>query len=325
MNWVKQLAEGVKKRDFRSLAKAITLVESTLPTDRKLAEDLLSLLPSENKTIRIGISGIPGVGKSTFIEKLGAQFLQNQPNSKIAVLSIDPSSPLEGGSILADKLRMVELAKSRRVFIRPSPNLGSHGGLSPRARESLLLLEAAEFDFVFVETVGVGQAEYHVASLVDMFILLQMPSTGDEWQVLKKGIPELADLIVINKADGELKQEALKLKQIFETSYGYHNDGHGTQVLTCSAKQNEGLAEIFLKIQEFISEQKDRNLFLQRRKKQNIFWFEENLALSFKEEIATNKGLSKKLAPFRKQVEDSGPSALTAIVDKCLTELLGPR
>jgi LAO/AO transport system kinase len=201
------LAEGVGRGDRRSLARAITLAESTRPDDRHRAEALIeALLPLTGRAARIGISGTPGVGKSTFIEAFGG-FLTARGH-KVAVLAVHPSSRRSGGSILGDKTRMETLARDRHAFIRPSPAGGTLGGVARRTREAMLLCEAAGFDVVLVETVGVGQSETAVADLVDLFLLLLGPAAGDDLQGIKRGIMELADLIVVNKADGDLKPAA---------------------------------------------------------------------------------------------------------------------
>jgi LAO/AO transport system kinase len=204
---VRALADGILANNRRSLGQAITLVESTRDEHRALAEQLIEiLLPATGKSIRLGISGVPGVGKSTFIETFGLHLID--AGKRVAVLAIDPTSRRTGGSILGDKTRMTELSRSPMAFIRPSPSGGTLGGVARRTRESLLLCEAAGFDVVMVETVGVGQSETAVADMVDLFCLLLLPSAGDELQGIKKGIVELAELILVNKADGELREPA---------------------------------------------------------------------------------------------------------------------
>jgi LAO/AO transport system kinase len=206
---VRDLAAEILAHDRRALAQAITLVESTLDDHRALAEDLIErLLPATGKSIRLGITGAPGVGKSTFIEAFGLQLVA--AGKCVAVLAIDPSSRRAGGSILGDKTRMTELSRTSKAFIRPSPTSGTLGGVARRTRESLLLCEAAGFDVIIVETVGVGQSETAVANMVDLFCLLLLPNAGDELQGIKKGIVELAELIVVNKADGELRDAATR-------------------------------------------------------------------------------------------------------------------
>lgn len=198
---------GLLAGDRRALARAITLVESTRPDHRDEAELLIErVLPSAGKSIRIGLSGVPGVGKSTFIEAFGLQLTRR--GHRVAVLAVDPSSRRTGGSILGDKTRMTELARDEAAFIRPSPTGGTLGGVARRTRESIILCEAAGFDVVLVETVGVGQSETAVADMVDLFCLLLLPAAGDDLQGIKKGIVELAELLLVNKADGELKNKA---------------------------------------------------------------------------------------------------------------------
>jgi LAO/AO transport system kinase len=206
---VAALADGILTHDRRALGQAITLVESTRDDHRALAEELIEiLLPATGKSIRLGISGVPGVGKSTFIEEFGLHLVA--AGRRVAVLAIDPSSRLTGGSILGDKTRMTGLSRSQMAFIRPSPSNGTLGGVARRTRDSLLLCEAAGFDVIMVETVGVGQSETAVADIVDIFCLLLLPSAGDELQGIKKGIVELAELIIVNKADGELRDAATR-------------------------------------------------------------------------------------------------------------------
>ena len=200
-------AAAIAAGDRRALARAITLVESTRPDHRAEAEGLIErVLPSAGNSIRIGLSGVPGVGKSTFIEAFGLKLIQH--GHRVAVLAVDPSSRRTGGSILGDKTRMTELARAEAAFIRPSPTGGTLGGVARRTRESIILCEAAGFDVILIETVGVGQSETAVADMVDLFCLLLLPSAGDELQGIKKGIVELAELLLVNKADGELKPKA---------------------------------------------------------------------------------------------------------------------
>jgi LAO/AO transport system kinase len=205
----RELADGILAHDRRALARAITLVESTRDDHRVVAEELIeTLLPATGKSIRLGVSGAPGVGKSTFIEAFGLHLID--AGKSVAVLAIDPSSRRAGGSILGDKTRMTELSRAPNAFIRPSPSSGTLGGVARRTRESLLLCEAAGFDLVIVETVGVGQSETAVADMVDLFCLLLSPTDGDELQGIKKGIVELAELIIVNKSDGELQGAAAR-------------------------------------------------------------------------------------------------------------------
>ena len=231
--------------DRRALAAAITLIESTREEDREPAEDLLqALLPHAGKAVRLGISGAPGVGKSTFIEAFGTRAIA--AGKRPAVLAIDPSSERSGGSILGDKTRMPELARSERSFIRASPARGTLGGVARRTRDAMLACEAAEFDLVMVETVGVGQSETAVADMVDLFMLLVQPGAGDELQGIKRGVMERADIVVVTKADGALEAPAAHAKADFEAALSLHaGEGPWTPcVIACSSLEGHGLDEI---------------------------------------------------------------------------------
>ena len=211
------LAQKILAGDKKALAKGITLIESTRSQDRKQVEELLTAISEQDhKGVVIGITGVPGVGKSTFIEALGTKLVKEGNN--IAVLAIDPSSPLNGGSILGDKTRMEKLARHPNAFIRPSPNAGHPGGVARTTEQSILLCRAAGYDIIFIETVGVGQSEYAVASLVDTLVLLVLPNAGDELQGIKRGIFELADIILVNKADGDNKMLAEQAKQSYQNA-----------------------------------------------------------------------------------------------------------
>lgn len=318
------LFSKLQETDTRAIAKAITLIESSRRDDRKQAIDLLTKLKAgaNQNSIRIGISGIPGVGKSTFIESMGSHILQDNPELRIAILTIDPSSPLEGGSILADRLRMKKLSKHPNVFIRPSPSSGIHGGLSRRTRETMLLLEAVGFDLIIVETVGVGQAEFHVSSLVDLFLLLQMPSTGDEWQAMKKGILELADMIVVNKADGELINEAKRLEKILRLSFGSSTDHESSQIVSCSSLLHTGISEIWKNIFSSIQRRKTDKSFFEKRKKQTLFWFEEELLAQFKYETEFHPKIVKILNKIRKDLKENNTLLFPVAARTALNQLL---
>ncbi len=240
------LAKQILSGNRRALAQAITLVESTRSDDRLSALKLLELLlPHTGNSIRLGISGIPGVGKSTFIEAIGNHIIDQ--GHRIAVLTIDPSSMISGGSILGDKTRMDSLSRNNSAYIRPSPSKANSGGVSRRTRESILLCEAAGFDVILVETVGVGQTETQVSEMTDMFILLMQPGTGDELQGIKRGIMELADLILINKADGELVKLAERAKADYMNAlrllHAADISDSSVAVMTCSSRDQNGLAE----------------------------------------------------------------------------------
>jgi LAO/AO transport system kinase len=248
------LADAVRAGDRRSLARAITLVESTRADHREKAAALLDeLLPATGGATRVGISGAPGAGKSTFIEALGLDLVE--AGHEVAVLAVDPSSTRGGGSILGDKTRMEQLSRSSHAYIRPSPSKGTLGGVARRTREAMLVCEAAGFDVVLVETVGVGQSEVAVAGMVDLFLLLLAPGAGDELQGVKRGIVELADLVVVNKADGALADLAR------HTAGDYGNalhllrprtDGWSARVLSCSALLGEGISEVWAAVEEFM-------------------------------------------------------------------------
>jgi LAO/AO transport system kinase len=273
---IKLLAESIRKRDRPSLAKGITLVESSLEDDLPKAETLLTeLLPFSGKAIRIGISGAPGVGKSTFIEAFGQTLLTK--NQKIAVLTVDPSSPITGGSILGDKTRMEILSRHQDVFIRPTPSGLALGGVARHTREAMILCEAAGYDTILIETVGVGQSEVTVASMVDVFLTLQSPGGGDELQGIKKGILELADIIAITKADGDFKQAANLSRAEHERAVSLVRSGWTPPVLTCSSMTGEGIDNIWDAIENFLRHQKSSSAFKTRRHHQIKQWFESEI------------------------------------------------
>lgn len=256
------------------LAKTITLIESSAPHHHELAQVVVNkLLPHTGNSIRIGITGVPGVGKSTFIEALGIQ-LCNQGH-RLAVLTIDPSSTLSKGSILGDKTRMENLARHPNAFIRPSPTGGTLGGVANKTRETILLCEAFGFDTIFVETVGVGQSEITVRSLVDFFMLLLLPGAGDELQGIKKGVIEIADALVINKADGDFETSARRACSQYANVLQYFQpatEGWKTPVLSCSALHNKGIDMIWNTVAEFIAQTKAAGVIDKRRQQQSIDW-----------------------------------------------------
>ena len=274
MSNIQQLSDGVRSGNIRSLAKAITLIESVNPSHAKDASELLDdLLPDSGNSIRIGISGVPGVGKSTFIEALGMNLLQH--GHKIAILAVDPSSQLTGGSILGDKTRMEELAREKNAFIRPSPAGKTLGGVARKTRETMLLCEAAGYDVIIVETVGVGQSEIAVSSMVDFFLLLQLANAGDELQGIKKGVMEIADAILINKAEGENRPRAeLARQQYVNALHLLKPKSHNWQVpaLLCSALHNQGIDEVWQMILDFMTTMKKNNEFADKRRLQANDW-----------------------------------------------------
>ena len=266
------LVEG----DRRALAKAITLIESSRSDHRAVAQELLGrLLPKTGHSIRIGISGVPGVGKSTFIERFGLLLLSL--GKRVAVLAVDPSSPVAGGSILGDKTRMEVLSRSSDAFIRPSPAGRTLGGVAQRTRETLLLCEAAGFDVILVETVGVGQSEHQVAGMVDFFMLLMLPGGGDELQGIKKGILELADALVINKADGDSKALAAQAQQHYQNALHLlsHPSFWTPKVVTCSALEDQGIDSIWTMITDFTALAQANGVWNQQRKQQKQQWLHQ--------------------------------------------------
>lgn len=264
------LATGLLSGDRRALARAITLVESTKPEHRDYAEALLAeILPQAGKAFRIGISGAPGAGKSTFIEAFG-EFLTGE-GRKVAVLAVDPSSLVSGGSILGDKTRMPKLAANPSAFIRPSPGGRSLGGIARRTREAILLVEAAGFDTVLVETIGVGQAEVAVAELVDMFLLMLAPASGDELQGLKRGIVEIADLVVVTKADGELLPAARRAAAEYGNALGFLRPKTSlwkASVALVSSLRGEGISEVWAVASHFRAKLTTAGVLDQRRAEQ---------------------------------------------------------
>ena len=266
---LEKLCEGNR----RMLAKSITLIESSLDKHREQAQQILEeVLPHTGKTIRIGITGVPGVGKSTFIETFGLYLISQ--GKKVAVLAVDPSSPVAGGSILGDKTRMELLARENDAFIRPSPSAGALGGVAQKTRESMLLCEAAGYDVILVETVGVGQSEYEVAGMVDFFMVLMLPNAGDELQGIKKGILELADAIVVNKADGESVNLAKRTKAHYTNALHLlaNNSFWQPQVRTCSALEKNNIDDIWTMIGDFYQQALDNNAFDSKRSEQNKEW-----------------------------------------------------
>lgn len=299
----------------RALARAITLVESTRPEHRAQAQELLhALTPKAGNAIRIGISGPPGVGKSTFIEALGNHILDQ--GLKLAVLAVDPSSALSGGSILGDKTRMEQLSRRPEAFIRPSPSGNTLGGVTRRARETLLLCEAAGFEVVMVETVGVGQSETAVAGMTDLFLLLLLPGGGDELQGIKRGIMELADILLVNKADGE------RIAQANHTAADYmhatklmHPRTHGWRVpvRTCSALDRQGIAEVWGLILEYHRLLSQGGALQRRRAEQARAWMWDETTQSLLAALREDPAVRHRLPELEREVvEGRIPAALAA-------------
>ncbi len=308
------LAAQILKGDKRALAKAITLVESTRLDHRQQANELIgALMPHTGKSLRIGITGAPGVGKSTFIEALGPLVLE--AGHRLAVLAVDPSSSRSGGSILGDKTRMHSLALRDNVFIRPSPAGTSPGGVARRSFETLLLCEAAGFDIVLVETVGVGQSETRVAQMTDLFALLLSPGGGDELQGIKRGIMELADLIAINKADGPQEALARQTAQDYRNALKLMRPRHRnwqTPVTTCSAQSGEGIARVWQMIMDCKAALQQDNALSRQRRTQALSLMWSHISDLMTEALKTDKALTNEIEKYETQVAAGQLPASTA-------------
>jgi LAO/AO transport system kinase len=322
-------APSLKQR--RALAKIITLLESTLLDHRHRADDVLNtLLPKTGKSFRLGISGVPGVGKSTLIESLGLYLIEK--GHRVAVLAIDPTSSLSGGSILGDKTRMERLSVLENAFIRPSPSSLTLGGVAEKTREAMLVAEAAGFDVIIVETVGVGQSEIAVSGMTDMFLLMQLPNAGDDLQAIKKGVMEIADLIVINKVD--IDPDAAMRAQLFITSslrlLGFQgNPDHAShdkeswhpQVMTLSALEGKGVPELWDKVSHFEKLQKANGKFDSRRKQQAGAWMWDRIDAGLKNAFRNNVAVQELLPSLITQVNQGTMAA--SVAARRLLEAMG--
>lgn len=263
--------DGVRAGDRAVLARTITLVESELPRHAALAQEVLTrLLPATGGSRRVGISGVPGVGKSTFIDALGMHLVN--AGKRVAVLAIDPSSTVSGGSILGDKTRMARLSREEAAYIRPSPSSGTLGGVARKTRETLLLCEAAGFDVVLVETVGVGQSETVVADLVDFYLVLMLAGAGDELQGIKRGILEVADMLAINKADGDNKPRAERARSELRAALHLMRPGAEPEITTCSALEGSGIEKLWTSIETQLGRLAGSGALERRRKAQQVQW-----------------------------------------------------
>lgn len=306
---------GILKGDRIKLAQAITLVESTLTTHQSLAQEIIAkCLPFSKKSIRIAITGSPGVGKSTFIEALGLHLIHNQTR-KPAVLAIDPSSQIHKGSILGDKTRMEQLSVHPNAFIRPSPAGDSLGGVARKTRETIILCEAAGYDTIIIETVGVGQSEITAQSMTDLFLLLLLPGAGDELQGIKRGIVEMADIIAVNKADIDrihlAKQAQISYKNALHLFPSKTNQWI-PQVLTCSALENQGIKEIWTEIEKYTSFVKENGFFEMQRKNQANYWFKETLKTQLESLFYENETIKTTYAALQTDVGNEVLSPFTA-------------
>ncbi len=300
-----QYVDGILGGDRTTLARAITLIESDLTSDEDLAAEVIErCLPHTGRSRRIGITGVPGVGKSTFIEALGTH-LTNDLQETVAVLSVDPSSPISGGSILGDKTRMERLATDDRAFIRPSPSRGFLGGVARRTREAMLLCEAAGYRNIFIETVGVGQSETTVRSMVDFFLLLMLAGAGDELQGMKRGILEMTDLIAINKADGDNLKRAERARREYESAlhlFPAAADGWDPHVITCSAVGHVGVREIWQTVLEHRALMERNGWFERRRKEQALEWMKDALLYGLEEDFRRDAAVKGRLAAMQQDV-----------------------
>jgi LAO/AO transport system kinase len=298
----------------RALAKAITLIESTLDAHREQAQHILEqVLPHSGNSLRIGITGVPGVGKSTFIEAFGLHLIAQ--GKRVAVLAVDPSSPIAGGSILGDKTRMEELSRREEAFIRPTPAAGALGGVAQKTRETMLLCEAAGYDVILVETVGVGQSEYQVAGMVDFFMVLMLPGGGDELQGIKKGIMELADALVINKADGESAQLAIATQRQYTSAMSLlrHNSFWTPRVMTCSALANVNIDAVWSMLLQYQSQAIESHAFHTKRTRQNLDWMHELLKEMLLLKLAQNAKVKSLLPALELAVERQQITAFAAV------------
>ncbi|PZX49389.1 methylmalonyl Co-A mutase-associated GTPase MeaB [Algoriphagus chordae] len=314
---LKEYREGVLSGDRTKLSQAITLAESALESDFALASDLVQeVLPFTGKSIRIGITGVPGVGKSTFIEAFG-QMLVEQGKS-VAVLAVDPSSQKSKGSILGDKTRMEKLAGNPRAFIRPSPTGTTLGGVTSKTREAMLLCEAAGFDVILIETVGVGQSETAVKSMVDFFLLLMLAGAGDELQGIKKGIMEMADGLVIHKAEGENIASAKKAKTAYKNAlhlFPLGENNWSSPVMTASSLTKEGLTEIWEMILKYSGQMHESGFWSSNRASQRLAWLEENLQFLLGKLFLEHKQVQEMLSQNRTKVETGELSPLSLARD----------
>ncbi len=309
-----QYAEGILASDIAVLSQAITLVESSNPAHYEQAQQIIErCLPHAGRSIRIGITGVPGAGKSTFIEAIGGMVAGQ--GHRLAVLAIDPSSERSGGSILGDKTRMESISADPRVFIRPSPSAGSLGGVARKTRETVVLCEAAGYDVIFIETVGVGQSETAVHSMVDMFMLLQISGAGDELQGIKRGIMEMADMIVITKADGDNVARAGIAKRQFENAlmlFPMPDSGWRPQVYTSSAYAGTGLGEIWDGVGQFLSFVRSNGYYASNRNHQNEYWMLESINDSLRSGFYNDPVIKELLPQYREMVLGDRMSSFVA-------------
>jgi LAO/AO transport system kinase len=311
---VEDYVNGILACDRMILARAITLIESNAQKHFEMGQEIVQrILPYTGKSARVGITGVPGAGKSTFIEALGNRLCDN--GQKVAVLAVDPSSTVSRGSVLGDKTRMITLSKREEAFIRPSPSGGTLGGVTRKSRETLLMCEAAGFDTILVETVGVGQNETTVRSMVDFFLVLVITGAGDELQGIKKGVIETADAILVNKADGDNKQRAMIARAEYEQVLHYlqpATEGWTTKAYTCSARTGEGIEEIWNVVVEFMSLMKKTGHLSVRRQMQTMTWVKQMAEEYIRSKILNHPNVIECIKAIEKQIRDDKVSATMA-------------
>ena len=309
-----EYVEGILKGDRSILSQAVTLVESLLPEHHAIAQEVIEkCLPYTGNSIRVGITGVPGAGKSTFIEALGVHLCGE--GHKLAVLAIDPSSERSKGSILGDKTRMEALSVTKNAFIRPSPSAGSLGGVARKTRESIVLCEAAGFDTIFVETVGVGQSETAMHSMVDFFLLIQLAGTGDELQGIKRGIMEMADGITLNKCDGNNVEKAQLAKAQFQNAlhlFPLPESGWTPQVNTCSAFENINIDGVWKMVTDYIAFTKANGYFDYKRRQQSKYWMYETIDEYLKTSFYNNEEVQKRMAAYETLVNNNEMTSFAA-------------
>ena len=320
-----KLKDRIIAGERAAIAKAITLVESSREEDVIQSHELISeLIKSHGHAIRVGFSGPPGVGKSTFIESFGSYVVNK--NFKLGVLAIDPSSNFTGGSILGDKTRMSEISKNENTFIRSTPSRGSLGGIALGTREAAIILDAAGYDYIFIETVGVGQSEITAANLVDIFTLIVGPGSGDELQGIKKGITEYADIFIVNKNDGDLASQASKTASDYKSALSFYNkdsDALETQVVLVSSIENKGMDEVLDSYNKIVNVNKANNQFDKRRENQLAYWLEEEVRNKVLLKLSSEKETSELLESEVRRIisgETGFYSASKVIIDRFLSK-----
>ncbi len=310
-----QYTQGILRGDRAVLARAVTLIESALAADRRVAEQVIEdCLPHSGRSIRVGITGVPGAGKSSLIEALGKHLI-GEKKQKVAVLAIDPSSQVSGGSILGDKTRMATLAANEMAFIRPSPSRGISGGVAQHTREAMLLCEAAGFQNILVETVGVGQSETAVHEMVDFFLLITLAGAGDELQGIKRGVMELADLITVNKADGTNTAAAERTRAEAENALHFFpasEDGWKPGAITCSALTGTGIRELWESVLEYLELTKANGWFVRARRAQQKRWMHEMIEQTLLQRFAANPAVRHSMEALERDVAEGHTTSFRA-------------